>query len=165
MSALVCLTSAVMQGQQHGSTGRWQRCGSGRDMRKKIATGARGHQKMAAAQCWQQRWVAEGKVCSRDAGHLDPPPYMEIGKGEEHLAAPIQRSDGGGNPPLCAGGIFDPWRGGGVHCSASPAAQLQCRVFFARHKIAAVALCCPHSDLFSLSLHCIIGSNINDYDQ
>jgi hypothetical protein len=66
---------------------------------------------MAAARRWQQRWAAEGKVCSGDAGHLNPPPYAEIGKGEERLAAPNQRSDGGDNPPLCARGIFDPWRG------------------------------------------------------
>jgi hypothetical protein len=84
---------------------------------------------MAAARCWQQHWAAEGKVCSGDAGHLNPPPYAEIGKGEEHLAAPNQHSDRRDNLLLCAGGTFDPWRGGGVPRSASPAAQLQRRAF------------------------------------
>jgi hypothetical protein len=42
MSASERLASAVMQGQQHGSVGRWRRCGggSGRDMWTKIAAGA-----------------------------------------------------------------------------------------------------------------------------
>ncbi len=110
----------------------------------------RGRQKMAAAWRWQQRWAAEGKVCSGDAGHLNPPPYVEIGKGEERLAAPNQCSDGGDNPPLCARGIFDPWRGGGAPRSASPAAQLQRQAFFARGRSAAAALCRPHSESFLL---------------
>ncbi len=166
MSALEHLTSAVMQGQQHGSIGRWQRHGgiSGKDMRKKIATGARGCQKMAAARRWQQRWVAEGNVCSRDAGHLNPPPYMEIGKGEECLAAPNQHINKRDNFPLCAGGNFDPWRGGGVPCSASPAAQLHRRDFFSQCRGTAAALCCPHSDSFSLLLYRVIRSDINGYN-
>jgi hypothetical protein len=67
---------------------------------------------MAAARRWQQRWAAEGKVCSGDAGRINPPPYAEIGKGEERRAAPHQHSDRRDNLPLCAGGTFDPWRGG-----------------------------------------------------
>jgi hypothetical protein len=105
---------------------------------------------MAAARRWQQRWAAEGKVCSGNAGHLNPPPYRDIGKGEERLAAPNQRSDGGDNPPMCARGIFNPWRGGGAPCSALPAAQLQRGAFFSRGRSTAVGLCCPHSELFLL---------------
>jgi hypothetical protein len=163
MSASERLASAVMQGQQHGSIGRRRRRGSisGRDMQKKIAAGAQGHQKMAAARGWQQRWAAEGKVCSGDAGHLNPPPYAEIGKGEERLAAPNQHSDRRDNLPLCAGGTFDPWRGGGVPRSASPAAQLQRRAFFARCRSAAAALCRPHSDSFSLLSYRVVRSDID----
>jgi hypothetical protein len=125
----------------------------------------RGHQKMAAVQRWQQCWAVEGKVCSGDAGHINPPPYAEIGKGEEHLAAPNQCSKGGDNPPLCARGIFDPWRGGGAPRSALPVTQLQHRAFFARRRSAAAALCCPHSNLFLLLLHRVVWSNINNYYQ
>ncbi len=166
MSASEHLASAVMQGQQHSSTGRWWRRGgiNGRDMLKKIAAGARGHQKMAAAQHWQQRWAAEGKVCSGDADHLNPPPYVEIGKGEERLAALNQHSNKRDNLPLCAGGTFNPWRGGGVPCSTSPAAQLQRRAFFAQCRSAAAALCCPHSDSFSLLLYCVVRSDTDNYD-
>jgi hypothetical protein len=74
----------------------------------------RGRQKMAAARRWQQRWAAEGKVCSGDAGHLNPPPYAEIGKGEERLLASNQHSDRRDNLPLCAGGPLTP--GGGEEC-------------------------------------------------
>jgi hypothetical protein len=124
----------------------------------------RGRQKMASARRWQQRWAAEGKVCSKDAGHLNPPSYAEIGKGEEHLAAPNQHSNRRDNLLLCAGGTFDPWRGGGVPRSASPVAQLQRRAFFAQCRSAAAALCCPHSDSYSLLLYCVVRSDIDDYD-
>ncbi len=160
------LASAVMQGQQHSSIERWRRHGSisGRDMRKKIVARAWGHQKMAAARRWQQRGRQREKFAAEMQATLIPPPYAEIGKGEERLAAPKQCSNRRDNLPLCTGGTFDPWRGRGVPRSMSPAAQLQCREFFAQCRSAAAAFCRPHSDLFLLLLYRVVRSDINDYD-
>ncbi len=69
---------------------------------------------MAAARRRQQRWAAERNVCSGDAGQLNPPPYAKIGKGEECLAAPNKRSDGGDKPPCALEGYLTP--GGGEEC-------------------------------------------------
>ncbi len=132
MSASEHLASAVIQGQHQGSVGRWRRRGggSGRDMQKRSPWGRRGIRR------WQQHGVGSSvggrreKFAAGMQAALIPHPYAEIEKGEEHLAAPNQRSDGGDNPPLCTGGIFNPWRGGGAPRSASPVAQLQRRDFF-----------------------------------
>ena len=113
MSASGHLASAVMQGQQHGSVGRWRRRGGISGSGKRLPRGRGGVRR------WRQRGIGSsvgrqmGKLAAGMQATLIPPPYAEIGKGKEPLAAPNQRSVRGDNPPLSTGGIFDPWRGGG----------------------------------------------------
>jgi hypothetical protein len=135
MSASERLASAVMQGQHHGSVGRWRRGGggSGRDMRKKIAAGARGRQKMAAARRWQQRWAAEGKVCSRDAGRLNsPPPPRRLERersASQHLTSALEGSStpGGGEERLVARRQWRSYSAGNFW----PGVEAQLRLFVA----------------------------------